>query len=377
MKTLHIITELDVGGAETFLTRLLTASEIVSDEVEVIALSGPGERSAVLQDAGIPVHHLAIPSGMARPSHILTLRRLIERSKPDLLQTWLYHADLLGSLAAIGFRAMPVLWNLRTANLSDLPVKRSTRAIIWANARLSKWLPDRIVCCSENALIDHVAHGFCAHKMTVINNGFDVPDRVPDMETRSRAKAGLSIPAGVPVVGSIGRWAPAKNYRGLVEALATMATEVPNFRALFIGKDLDNENVEFKRWLENAGIAEKCELLGLRNDIASLLPAFDVLASASVAEGFPNVVGEAMSVGVPCVVTDVGNSRELVGEAGTVVDADDMQGLGRGIAQFLRLPYEDRGRIGYLAWSRIRDNFALDSCVRKYRKLYEEVVEGV
>jgi glycosyltransferase involved in cell wall biosynthesis len=213
--------------------------------------------------------------------------------------------------------------------------------------------------------------------MTVINNGFDVPDRVPDMETRSRAKAGLSIPAGVPVVGSIGRWAPAKNYRGLVEALATMATEVPNFRALFIGKDLDNENVEFKRWLENAGIAEKCELLGLRNDIASLLPAFDVLASASVAEGFPNVVGEAMSVGVPCVVTDVGNSRELVGEAGTVVDADDMQGLGRGIAQFLRLPYEDRGRIGYLAWSRIRDNFALDSCVRKYRKLYEEVVEGV
>lgn len=374
MKIAFIITGLSTGGAETMLYKLLERLDRSRFEPYVISITSRGEYGPRIGALGIPVLTLGMRPGLPDPFKFVRLVGHLRRIKPDVVQTWMYHADLLGGLAArlVGIRA--VAWALRHSNLSPEQNKRTTLMVMKACGQLSCRLPKRILSCSERARAAHVSAGYCADKMVVIPNGFDLNRFMPDAETRASVRTELGLPGDTPLVGLIARDDPQKNHPGFVEAAARVHRTLPDVHFLLAGTGIEHGNCRLVEHISQAGLADRFHLLGRRDDIPRLMAALDLLASSSFGEAFPNVLGEAMACGVPCVVTDVGDSAEIVGNTGSVVAAGDMAGLARHLIEWLQLPQLEREAAGSLARERVRTRYEISDVVRRYENFYMQLL---
>lgn len=374
MKVVHVITGLGVGGAEVMLARLLSGMNRDRFRSSVVSLTELGAIGEEIRHEGIPVHTLGMRPGLPDPGALARLIRLLQRERPDVVQTWLYHADLLGGVAARLAGNLPVAWGIHSSNLEPGIVKRSTILTARACARLSPWLPGAIVCCSEATRRAHAALGYSAEKLVVIPNGFDLDRFRPDPDARLAVRRELGLPDGAPVIGLLARFHPQKGHRVFVEAAALLHAHRPDAHFLLAGDGVTIENPELTGWIDAAGLHGRCHLLGRRGDVARLHASLDLATSSSVAvEAFSLVVGEAMACGVPCAVTDVGDSALLVGETGRVVPADDPVALAGALADLLGLDPAARAELGRWARQRIADHFSLPRIVRRYEDLYERL----
>jgi glycosyltransferase involved in cell wall biosynthesis len=213
--------------------------------------------------------------------------------------------------------------------------------------------------------------GYAASKLMVIPNGFDLEAFRPDPVAREQVRQELGIPPDAPLAGSIARFHPQKDHRTLVKALARINSAMPEVRALLAGEGVTLENAQLAGWIRSAGLEGSVYLLGRRSDTPRLLAALDVFClSSSHGESFPQVVGEAMACGVPCVVTDVGDAAEIVGEAGLVVAPGRPEALEHGVEVILRLRPEERRRMAERARKRVGERYGIASVVTRYQDLY-------
>jgi glycosyltransferase involved in cell wall biosynthesis len=257
-----------------------------------------------------------------------------------------------------------------------LDPRHSKRTTLWtakACAWLSGLVPDRIVVNAELSRRAHAKLGYKADKMVVIPNGFDLTAFVPDPSTRLSVRRELGIPEGAPLIGSVARFHPDKDHRNLVRAAALLHAERPEARFLLCGAGLAPENRELVGWIEEAGIGDRCFLLGLRKDVARLDAALDVATSSSRSEGFPNAIGEAMACGVPCVVTDVGDSASIVGKTGVVVPPQDPEALAAAWLRVLDMDAEEHRTLGERARRRVEERYSLKRVAAAYETLYAEL----
>lgn len=342
----------------------------------VISLSDVGAIGLRIQALGVPVEGLGMRRGVLHPRLFFRLVGRLKSLKPDVVQTWMYHADLLGGLAGRMARVSVVVWGIRCSNLERDKTKLSTLAVVGLCAKLSAWVPDRILSCSEAARRPHVDRGYASNKWAVIPNGFDLTLFHSDPTSRASVRAELKIKDNAPLVGFIGRYDPFKNHAGFLKAARTLHEALPDVHFLLVGKDVDCENRELVYMVEAVGLQHRTHLLGLRNDVPRLMAALDVFASSSYGEAFPNVLGEAMASGVPCVVTDVGDSAYIVGDTGRVVSAGDMIGLAAALETVLSLPLSERVALGQRARARVSERFEIGTVVRQYEKLYDEYVSN-
>jgi glycosyltransferase involved in cell wall biosynthesis len=284
----------------------------------------------------------------------------------------MYRANLAACLAARapGSRAA-LVWSVRQG-LNDLEISPwLTRATIAWNARWSR-LPFAIVYNATSAARQHEAAGFLADRTRVVPNGIEVPSRRPDGDGRARIRAALRVPDDSFVVGFFARWQPVKNHRGFVDAAARFARRRSNARFILAGAGIDGENAALASWLEEAGISERCVLLGERSDVSELLPAIDVATLASLGEALPNSLLEAMAAGVPCVAPDVGDVADLVGTTGDVVPADDVDALAAGWERLAAMREEERRGLGDRARARVVERYSLDRAAGAFEALYLE-----
>lgn len=377
MKVVHVITGLGVGGAETALHRLLSHWDRRRFQAEVFSLTDEGPMADRIRALGVPVRTIGMRPGLPDPLGLIRLAGWLRAARPDLVQTWMYHADLLGGLAAKYAVRAPVVWGVRHANLDPHVNKRSTVWTAKTCARLSHRLPARIVCCAEVVLKVHARIGYDESKMVVIPNGFDLEAFRPDPAARPVVRRELGIPAEAPLVGLIGRFHPQKDHRTFIGAAALLHEQMPDVHFLLAGTGVTWENEILAGWIRAAGIQERCHLLGRRDDVPRLMAALDVAASSSVGEGFPNIIGEAMACGVPCAVTDVGDSAQIVGDTGRVVAPGAPEALARALHELLAAGREERLRLGDAARRRIEEKFSISAVVARYEQLYEEVAAGV
>lgn len=376
MKLVFIITGTGVGGAETMLHKVLTrlSPEFKPQVISMIPVGKIGEKIRAL---GIPVESLGMRPGIPNPVALIRLIRDLRRLKPDLVHTWMYHADLMGGVAARRAGVPALAWCIRHSGLAPADNKRQTLAVVRANAFLSHRVPDRILCCSEASRKIHVAFGYAPEKMVVIPNGFDIAHFKPDPNARLSVRAELGLSLETPLVGLIGRWDPQKSHAGFLSAAAALHLRRPDVHFLLAGKGVDAANETIQQTLSGDGLAPATHLLGLRDDIPRLMAALDVLASSSsYGEGFPNVLGEAMASGVPCAVTDVGDSAYIVGDTGRVVSSGDMEGLAHAIDSLLEMPAEASQIIGARARTRVAEHFEIGKIVRQYEALYQELASA-
>jgi glycosyltransferase involved in cell wall biosynthesis len=372
----YLTTCLEVGGAEMMLYKLLSGMDRTRFLPQVISLRDLGPLSEKIQTLGVPLRSLGMRPGRPNPLSVLRLARWLRQDRPDVIQTWMYHADLIGGLAAKLAGGIPLAWGIRQSDLSDQGNRRLTLHTMRICAQVSRWLPARIVCGSEASQRVHATLGYATEKMIVIPNGFDLRAFKPDSAARESVRAELQIPAEAPVIGLVGRFDPQKDHRNFICAAALLHRSRPDVHFLLCGDDVTWENAELRGWIEEAAIRKRCRLLGTRHDMTRLTAALDIAASSSSGEGFPNVIGEAMSCGVPCVVTDVGDSALIVGQTGRVVPPQNPKELANALRELVELGSEGRIRLGIAARGRIREHFDLPDIVTRYQNLYQELADG-
>ncbi len=246
--------------------------------------------------------------------------------------------------------------------------------MIALSARLSRWLPERIVYCSEASHRLHASLGYAEDRKSIIPNGFDVEAFGPDPRARPRLRAELGLPGETPLVGMVARFDPQKDHENFLQAAALLRAEMPEARFVMCGEGVTPDNAALQAWSGKYGVRDYCHLLGSRTNTAQLLAGLDVASTASsYGEAFPMVVGEAMACGVPCVVTDIGDSSMIVGDTGRTVPPRDPQALAAAWAEILSQGAEGRGRLGGAARKRIAEHYSLARITRLYEDLYRKI----
>ena len=367
-----IVTDLRTGGAETFLEKLLPRLPR-QIQLHVLSLRSQGEIGPRLQAAGVPVEAF----GLSGPRSLVAFMRLVRRLRqldPHVAQTFLYHGDLIGGLAARIASVGVVAWNIRNAGSAWHTMRWPTRAVIRACALLSGRIPDRIVCCSETAAGHHVRAGYCADRIVVLPNGVDLSRFAPDPTARRWACEALDVRPDTPLLGHFGRLDPQKDQAGFLAAFARVRRSFPDAVAIMVGAGLESTSDFASRVAELGVPASAVRFLGRRDDVARLMAACDVVVSSSIAEAFPNVVAEAMSCGVPCVATDVGESARIVGSTGRIVPPGDPESLARACLETLALPAPERHALGLLGRQRIAETYDIDAVALRYAEFYEALM---
>lgn len=376
VKVLHVITCLDTGGAEMMLYRLVSHTDRDRFQTEVVSLIDAGPIGPKIEALGVPVRSLGMRQGVPNPLAVLRLATWLRQDPPDVIQTWMYHSDLVGGLAAKLAGGMPVAWGIHSSNLDPQGSKRTTIWTAKISARLSRWLPARIVCCSEVSQRIHAQLGYAADRMVVIPNGFDLTAFVPDPGARQSVRKELGIPPEAVLIGSVARFDPQKDHRNFVQAAGELDTRIPESHFLLCGTGITWENTKLAGWIDAEDIRDRCHLLGRREDVPRLMAALDIATTSSAyGEAFPLVVGEAMACGIPCVVTDVGDSGIIVGDTGIVVPPRDPQALAAGWSQLLEMSQEERFQLGLVARQRIMEKYSMEKITKQYEGVYESLVK--
>jgi len=375
IRVMHVITGLGRGGAEMALYRLIakTNGRLQSS---VVLLSADKAIGSEMDRLGVPVYSLEIRSIASSITGGLQLRRLLQKYKPDIVQGWMPHGNAAATLTVECLRNSPgLVWGVRQS-LYDLKYEKpSTARLIRLNAILSR-RTDLIIYNSRVARDHHEALGYRASRSAVIHNGFDTDTFAPSEESRRLVRKELGICNNEPIVGIVGRYHPMKDHRSFVIAAVDVWQRHRNCRFVMVGAEITWENIELATLLRNAGISHITRLLGARDDVARINAAFDVAVSSSFTESFPNVIGEAMSCGVPCVATDVGDSAMLVNNTGYVVPARNPRALSEAINRLLDLTKEDRRALGLSARLRICNDFSLERVSTSYSSHYLSIVEA-
>jgi glycosyltransferase involved in cell wall biosynthesis len=373
IRILHIINDLSIGGSELMLYKLLSRADREGFEPTVISLNGVGKLGDRVRELGIPVEAVGVKASRTRALSLLRLSRAVRRIKPDLIQGWMYHGNLAAQFAAVlAPRPASVLWNIRQSLYSLQDEKPATAKAIRLGARLSNW-PARILNNSQKSVIQHTAIGYRGDRTVIIPNGFDTDSFVPSLEARASVRSELGVPGDTILVGRIGRYHHTKDYPTFLRAAALLLREHPDTQFVLAGKGVDWNNGELRGLAQGLGLVERIHLLGERLDMPRITAALDVAVSSSHTEGFPNVIGEAMACGVPCVATDVGDSVLVIGDTGRVVPTGDCGSLAAACKDLIGLDSGARRNLGLAARSRIIDRYSLAPVVQRYESLYQEV----
>lgn len=377
LRICHLITTLDVGGAQQALCRLVERMDRARFASEVVSLVEPGVLAERLRALDVPVRGLGMARGQPSPAGVWRLTAHLARSAPALLQTWLYHADLAGLLAGRLARVPHIVWNVRAADMDMSQYGRlsglTRRACAWLSPA-----PDAVVVNSEAGLRHHDRLGYRPRRWVLIPNGIDTTAFEPDAELGTRVRAELGFGRDELVVGLVARVDPMKGHATFVQAAERLGEALPCVRFLLVGDGTgEGDSGPLQERLARSPVRPHVVGLGRRLDVARLMTAMDLVTQTSpFGEGFPNAIAEAMACGVPCVVTDVGDAAALVGETGVVVAPGDVDGLVAAWRRLLAEPPAERHARGLRARARIEARFDLAATVGRYERLYEHLVSG-
>ncbi len=371
MKVLHIITGLNKGGAETILCNLCHFDN--EHKHTIISLSDFQESDPVLSQLDVSVYSLNFPNGKIKISGLYRLYKLIKKIKPDIIQTWMIHADLIGGLVARLAGIKNIFWGVHHTILLRGKVKLSTIFILKFNAFLSGFIPKKIIYCAEKSRLIQESIGFKKSKGIVIHNGYDIKNFFLSSSQRAGFRDELNISDDVFVIGHVGSYDPLKDQRSLIEALGLLKQRCCDFTAVLVGKNLDNTNYDLVNKIEENGLSDHVHLLGVRNDIPAVMNGMDLFMLTSLSEAFPNVLNEAMACGTPCITTNVGDASLIVDDTGWVVTPKDPLALAEAVIEA-----SDEKQFNNIDWlqrkddchKRIAKNFALEKMVNKYKEVW-------
>jgi len=374
IRILHIISDLSVAGAETILCKVLAATNRARFAPAVISMRNHGELRGQIEDMGIPVFTLDVRGSVPGPFAVARLIRVVRQFRPELIHGWMYHGNLAAQFAGAFAHGKPsVLWSIHQSLYSFDYEKWLTTLIIKLGARLSP-LADKIIYSSVTSATQHEAVGYQAAHRTLHYYGFDTEKFAPSELARQDVRKELQLAPNTILIGLAGRYHPIKDHANFLRAAALVSRKRPDAHFLLCGRGVSPDNAALQMLIEKLDLAASTHLLGDRRDIERIFAALDIAVSASFSEGFPNVLGEAMAAGVPCVVTDVSDLREVVGATGRVVPRQNAVALAGALEELIEMGGQARTTLGRAARQRIINNFSLSKAVAQYEETYESLL---
>ncbi|MEP0854543.1 glycosyltransferase [Trichocoleus sp. DQ-U1] len=356
-----LIRSLNYGGAERQLITLVKGLDKKKFNITVLYFYSGGALEKDLQDIGI---NLICLKKRDRWDVVGFLWRLVSHLKcitPNVLHGFMGTSNLLTIFLKLFFPSTKMMWGVRASNV-DLSRYDWLSLLIFKLECLFSRFADLIVVNSHAGQAYHLAHGFPANKIVVIPNGIDTELFKPHKEARARVRAEWNIAEDTILIGLVGRLDPLKDHPTFLNAAALLCQERKNLHFVCVGSGLESYANELYRLCEELGISNKVIWAGARADMPAVHNSLDIAASSSYTEGFPNVIGEAMACGVPCVVTDVGDSAWIVGDTGVVVGKQNPEALALGWVACLE---SDRSVLGLKARARIVENFSVKQLVKQ------------
>jgi glycosyltransferase involved in cell wall biosynthesis len=366
----------------------------------VVSLMDGGQLSGVIRDMGVPVESLGMGRGVPDPRGLWRLARLMREHRPQVVQTWLYHADLLGFLAArLSGCGAAVSWGLRCAYMDLARYGLGTRLTLSACVALSG-RPEAVTANSRAGAAHHLALGYRPRRLEVLENGVDGVRFRPDAEARARLRREWGVVGGAPLIGLVARVDPMKGHGVFCRAAQELLRAWPDAKFLFCGEGTASGDTtgdtnsggagpcesELDVLIARFGLAGAVVRLGRREDVAQVYAALDVLALPSLGEGFPNAVLEALACAVPCVCLDVGDARVMCGPGGLVApaslsgpgvaEADRAGFLVRGLGQVLGLDISERRELGARGREHVLARYGLEWSVERWAAHFESLSGG-
>jgi glycosyltransferase involved in cell wall biosynthesis len=373
-RVLFVTTGLGVGGAERALERLVPRLQAQSLICAVVSLRETQEIGGALRAAGVEVFELGMAPSRPSLRGLWRLWQVVRTFKPDVIQGWMYHGNLAAQFARLAAPHARVVLGIHQT-LARLELEgRATRAVIRLDALLSRFAA-KILYVAQAAVAQHQAAGYAA-RAVVLPNGVDTDLYRPDAADRTATRAMLGIPDATVLVGMVGRLHPAKNHAGFLRAAGLAAQTYPELHFVLIGLGVTAQAPELAPLLAEPALAGRVSLLGARDDVPRLMPALDLYVLSSIQEALPNVVAEAMSCGVPCVVTDVGDAAWMVADTGWVVAPEDDEALAEVIERAVAEGASSLAARGRAARSRAQSLFAVDVVTARYAALYQSLARS-
>ena len=367
-RIVHIITGLGNGGAEMMLYKLLKYSDKNKYDFQVISMMNEGIMGEKIKNLNIPVYTLNMKRGI--PSFKAILKTIKICKNADIIQTWMYHADLLGFIIAKILKKR-IIWGIRRSNLEKDKNKKSTLLIAKINAFLSKWV-DLVISCSIVAKENHIKYGYTLQNIKVIPNGFELEKFRYIGNAKSKLTEEFPIIKDKLIFSLVARYEILKDHKTCLEAMRIIKEEFSkNFILLLCGTNINPKNKELMNLIIKNKLENNILLLDRREDIPIIMSATDIYISSSSGEGFPNVIGEAMACETPCVVTDVGDSAYMVGDTGRIVERQNPQKLANEIINFIKSGEYVKNK--KKCRERIINNFKIDKIAKKHEEIYLNV----
>ena len=379
-KILFVSTGLSTGGAEMMLYKVLSSIDRNRFEPVVVSLlrtdSFGDQVINQIAALDIPIHSLEMEPGEFSIKKLVKLFALVRQEKPNILQGWMYHANLAAQLASFAsFKFIPVVWNVRHSLYSLDYEKKSTAIVIRLLSKLSNF-PVKVIYNSQIGAAQHQKLGDKPHKTVVIPNGFDIELFKPSLENRLKLRQELGLAENTFLLGRICRYHPMKDHESFLRAAALLLHDFPELHFVLAGTNVDGNNPHLSELLKELNLGDHIHLLGERKDVPYLTSALDIATSSSYfGEAFPNVIGEAMACEVPCVVTDVGDSTIIVGDTGKVVPPKNPQALADGCRELISLDTEGRKILGKKARQKVIELYSLAAITAQYEYLYQSIID--
>lgn len=372
MKIVFLIRSLDYGGAERQLVVLTKGLHERGYSVQVAVFYPKGPLEKDLLDFGVTVHVLNKRERWDVFFFLVHLIQFLSHEKPDILHSYLGIPNIFAVLLKPIFPSMRVVWGVRSSNVDLDRYDWLARLSYQVECRLSRFA-DLIIVNSHAGLDYAVAHGFTKNKMVVIHNGIDTGRFRPIPEARKRVRAEWGVSDNETLIGLVARLDPMKDHPTFIKAAALLIQERKDVRFVCVGDGPASYKSELVALANYLGLKEKLIWAGSRDDMPAVYNALDIASSSSYGEGLPNVIGEAMACGVPCVVTDVGDSAWIVGEMGELVEPKNPQALAETWNKMI-MPHLAKNLVGQKVRERIVKSFGVDALVNRTIKAMESLI---
>ena len=373
MKILHIITSLETGGAQGVLLELSSQMRHMGHQQAVISMKPGGDLGEKFRNLGIPLYELDF--SLAKFARAVTIcNQIISTLNPDIIQSMLYHADFLSLFLRYEARTK-VVWGIHHSfekNRSNR-LKMTTKTIAKINASMSKKIPDKIICCSQSALQSHKKIGYDPAKLVFIPNGIDANKFKPNPQAKILLRAELGLPPDTPIIGYLARFHPQKNHPLFFTAANRLLDTVDDVHFVLAGNKVTDKHLDIRPYMDTPDKISHFHLLGRREDSNQVTAGLDIATlTASGGEAFPLTMIEAMSCGVPCVSTDVGDVRSMIENTGIVVPVDDPVALSQAWLKMLHTNHEERIQLGEQSRKKVLESYTSEIMANRFLEVYSD-----